>query len=109
MAKTIALEALNRISDPKSGVYYYKYLTLEVAQEMFEGNPVQYSSVLNAWNEVCVTNQCPLTATDITIGQGQKVTYNVDQYIGGNIIIENGGILTLKNANIFLKMENLFK
>ncbi|MBK7809247.1 MAG: right-handed parallel beta-helix repeat-containing protein [Saprospiraceae bacterium] len=103
MAKTIALEALNRISDPKSGVYYYKYLTLEVAQEMFEGNPVQYSSVLNAWNEVCVTNQCPLTATDITIGQGQKVTYNVDQYIGGNIIIENGGILTLKNANIFLK------
>lgn len=109
LAKTIALEALYRINDPKSGVYYYKYLTLEVAQEMFGSSSEQYSSVLNAWSEVCVTSQCPLTASDITIGQGQTVTYNADQYIGGNIIIENGGELIISNINVYLKDGHFIK
>jgi hypothetical protein len=106
-AKNLTLEALNRINDFKAGVYHFRYLTLVVAQEMFGLNSTEYNSVYYAWQRVCITEQCPSSSQDIIINS--NVPYITEQFIGGNIIIENGGTLEIINTNIYLKNDKFIQ
>lgn len=102
--KNLALEALNRLSDPQAGVHRFRYLTLQVAEEIYGINSPQYTSVWNAWDRVCVNAQCPQSTANIYITN--VTNYNTHQFIGGNIIIENGGTLNIGEIEMFLKNGN---
>lgn len=101
-AKNLTLEALNRIADPYAGIYHFRYLTLQVAHELYGINSLNYQSVFKAWERVCVTQQCPSNPLDIII-TNSNVNYDVLQHNGGNIIIGNGGVLNIEFDHVYMK------
>lgn len=101
-------EAINMIHYRQAGVYTFKYNTLQIASTNYGGpNSVKYNIIKNAWEAVCVTEPCP-TQSDIEI-KNEETYKNFS--LGGNIIIRNGGKLSISGQNFmlrdkFIKVEN---
>ena len=107
-SKTLVFEAVNRLNDPYSGIFRFKELTLQVAEESYGLGSPRYNSVSKAWDRVCITTQCPENNDDLII-RDMDVRYDTDQFISGNIIVEQGRALTIDLASVHLKQGKYIK